>query len=115
VVGAVNADGREMALKVSRIIVTALLLLFPFGALAYEGCVMDALGNPVCAPPNGVITKDALGQIVCGHGRCIRDALGQVICSRQPGGFVMKNELGQVICTGGCSKGNRNICVIPRP
>jgi len=100
--------------NISKAIVTIFLFLFSFGVLAHEGCVKDALGQPVCAPPNGGITKDALGQVVCGYGQCTKDALGQVVCSNKPGGFVIKNALGQVVCTGGCSKANKNICEVPR-
>ena len=78
-----------------------------------RGCICDALGQPVCAPPNGWIAKDALGQPVCGLGQCLKNALGQYVCSSQPGGYAALNALGQVVCTGGCDAASRSSCQRP--
>jgi hypothetical protein len=78
-----------------------------------RGCINDALGQPVCAPPNGSIAKDALGQPVCGLGQCMKNVLGQFVCSSQPSGYAALNVLSQVVCTGGCEAASRSSCQRP--
>lgn len=82
-------------------------------SFAQGGCLGNAIGVVHCAPPNGGIEKDALGQLVCGLGRCAKDALGQVFCSKQSGGGAIKNVLGQVVCVGGCEPARASYCQSP--
>jgi len=78
------------------------------------GCIQDAIGQIVCAPPGGGIMANAIGQIVCGRRQCVQNAIGQIVCSSQPGGYAMVNAIGQVVCTGGCESASSSICQRPR-
>ena len=79
-----------------------------------EGCIQNAIGQVVCAPPGGRIMVNAIGQTVCGRGQCIQNAVGQFVCSSQQGGYAMVNTLGQVVCTGGCESALSTTCQQPR-
>ena len=71
------------------------------------------LGDMVCSPPGGGILKDMRGDVVCGHGQCIKGPNGDIVCSLQPGGYVTQNWSG-VVCTGGCEQGAAWKCQRPR-
>jgi hypothetical protein len=77
------------------------------------GCLRTSLGQ-LCSPPGGGIQKDMRGDVVCGHGQCIKDLLGDIVCARQPGGYATKDSMGQVLCTGGCEHASASYCQSPR-
>lgn len=89
----------------------ATISLFSGAAQAENGCVKDFLGNLVCSPPQGTITKDFLNVLVCGKGQCMKDVLGNIMCSNEDGGFIQKDVLGNLVCTGGkCVNASASMC-----
>jgi hypothetical protein len=112
-----RSAGRRHLLHRARPLLAACLALASLATLAQPlhgaRCLRDRLGDPVCAPPQGGIAKDLLGEIVCGPGECRKDSLGQIVCSAQPGGAVSTNRLRQVVCTGGCQLASAAACQRP--
>ena len=94
-------------------LVFLLLAFFATAAFPHAGCLNDALGDPVCAPPNEGIMVANTGRIVCGYGQCMESSSGAIVCSSQRGGFVTKDSLSRVVCTGGCMDGSSSLCQIP--
>lgn len=81
------------------------------------GCLRDVrLGQVICAPPNGGISKNREGQIVCGRGECVRDPYsGQVLCSSRPGGFAEWDRHNwKFVCTDSCVEASASNCQPPR-
>ena len=78
------------------------------------GCLLDAIGRPVCAPPNGGIAEDSIGRVVCGSGQCVVDGIGRVLCSSVPGGGAIVDSIGSPRCVGGCEEATERTCVAPR-
>jgi hypothetical protein len=81
------------------------------------GCLRDVrLGQVICAPPNGGISKNREGQIVCGRGECVRDPYsGQVLCSSRPGGLAeWDRQNWKFVCTDSCVEASASNCQPPR-
>jgi hypothetical protein len=78
-----------------------------------QSCI-NQLGRIFCPPPNGTAIHPLMGDVVCGHGQCVKDAMGQFFCSRQPGGYAFKDAMGQITCTGGCETASSFYCQMPR-
>lgn len=91
----------------------ALLCIAPGTVLSHQGCVINSLGKPVCAPAMGGIAKDKYGQPVCGNGQCLANNLGNIVCSAQKGGYSTIDLRGQTICTGGCRPASASSCQSP--
>ena len=104
--------------KMNKTIYPALLLtllnVMPGVALSHQGCEMNSLGKPVCAPPLGGIAKDKYGQPVCGNGQCLTNNLGNIVCSAQKGGYSTIDARGQTVCTGGCEPASASSCQSPK-
>ena len=82
-----------------------------------NGCFTDSFGKTICAPPNGELYRNYMGQFACGLGQCVKDAWneGQILCSSQPGGYATKEPLsGKITCTGGCEPVSISNCQVPR-
>lgn len=73
-------------------------------------CENNLIGQPVCAPPNGGIAKDIIGNPVCGKGECVVDSIGRVMCAKNAGGAATKNLIDQPVCSGGCEQANAQTC-----
>lgn len=80
------------------------------------GCLKDVrLGQVVCAAPDGGISRNASGQVVCGRGECVRDPFsGQVMCSSRRGGYATMEPLGRMVCTDNCEEASASNCRRPR-
>jgi hypothetical protein len=91
-----------------------LLLSVFFIANAHAECVATSIGQVFCSPPNGGITINSIGQVLCGPGQCVTNSIGQTLCSSQPGGGATINPLGGIVCVGGCVPGNPSLCQSPR-
>ena len=77
------------------------------------GCLLDSIDRPVCAPPNGGISRDSIGRVVCGKGQCVKDRIGRVACSTVPGGGAIPDSIGTPRCVGGCEEASEQNCVRP--
>tara|TARA_Y100000310_G_C20004556_1_gene500076 strand:+ start:192 stop:473 length:282 start_codon:yes stop_codon:yes gene_type:complete len=86
------------------IILVALML----GSDAYAGCI-NIYGTAYCPPPGGGAVN-IYGTAYCGLGQCV-NIYGTAYCSSQKDGSAM-NIYGQAKCTGGCVRGNSNLCEI---
>ncbi len=89
------------------------VLLYSMAISAHERCINNHLGEPICSPPYGSISTNALGEIVCGQGECVTNNFGDLICSKQSGGAATKNFFGDVVCTGGCEPASKRLCEKP--
>jgi hypothetical protein len=77
-------------------------------------CLVDEFGRAFCAPVSGGIIRDMGGNLLCGVGHCVTNIKGQVWCSVIEDGDATSDMNGRVYCTGGCSRGNKQICQVAR-
>ncbi len=79
---------------------------------AFAICLQDNIGNVWCPKyPNGGITKNSIGDVVCGRGDCRVDATGNPQCSKATGGGADFDAMGNVVCVGGCESATKEQCV----
>ena len=96
------------------VLLAAALLISGSSRAQIGGCLLDAIGRPVCAPPNGGIVQDSIGRVVCGIGQCVIDAIGRVRCSSVPGGGAIVDAIGVTRCVDGCEEAKQDRCVTPQ-
>jgi len=77
-------------------------------------CHLDSISRPVCAPPNGGISEDSIGRVVCGKGQCVKNRIGRIVCSTVPGGGAILDSIGTPRCVGGCEDASEQYCVRPQ-
>ena len=96
-------------------VTAAFVLISAWPALAQAPVCVQMLNKVLCPPPNGGVTQDLSGKVVCGPGMCARGSDGKVKCASVPGGAVAMDLYGDVICVGGCVDGKESECVEPKP
>jgi hypothetical protein len=82
------------------------------GSVGQQSCI-NQFGSIFCPPPNGTAIRPLMGDVVCGHGQCVKDAMGQIYCLKQPGGYAFKDAMGQITCTGGYETASTFYCQRP--
>jgi hypothetical protein len=63
------------------------------GSVGQQSCI-NQFGSIFCPPPNGTAIRPLMGDVVCGHGQCVKDAMGQIYCLKQTWGLRLQGRYG---------------------